>query len=503
MLIQYDNHSTTMDSTTIQRKVNLDSSFPLRPLAPHSSQLNISRPATIISCQRAYFANASPFILEPPCSPLSSRSGSSFSQGSSADGWEIIPTELSPPQTPKSKHEFDDLPRLDLIPPRDNFLKRSCDSPERYPKKVKPLEGKLSGLNWLLQPPNHEDRRAITPPKTRGSLHSPSPSPELRNEYIFSSKHASPPLKDPIVQWLNHRRKETDPTKGLLAQPQELGKVSFNIDLDFHSTPVFFREKQQHKPQFPEYCQRLRQELLPPRQLPKKGGCRSKKVHNNKKYLPEETDYIRFNKYEMKLSWEENKCLFGKKFPQANAELVREKQGIQGVHYRDNLHVPHLVDRGRRLVFLPNGHVEGIEAKVRAQGENKPYFSLTYLYPERALLYDWVPNKVKQVAAELVKERMAQRAQKRSEAIRQNTWVENLENGECACCYKLERERDCSKSSTLEHRQDTANFALPIKRETAVPRPLNMPSVSETKSTIQMRKSSLHHVLYADDSKAL
>lgn len=86
-----------------------------------------------------------------------------------------------------------------------------------------------------------------------------------------------------------------------------------------------------------------------------------------------------------------------------DAEMNRETQGIQGNHYRDNSRVPLLKDRGRRLVFMDNGHVQPNIAKVRDQGEEKPFYGLVHLYPERAMLYDWVDKEHKRIAQELGK----------------------------------------------------------------------------------------------------
>ncbi|KAI0104951.1 hypothetical protein F4776DRAFT_658017 [Hypoxylon sp. NC0597] len=463
MLIQYDNNSTSMESTTIQRK---GTTLPLRTLQPQSSQLNIGRLTGAIY-EKSDGTLHRTYIPEPPYSPISERSGSSFSRGSNRESWGIIPTEPSPPQTPKSKYELDDLPRLDLVPPRPELLKREDNSPEQGVKDTERPPVLLPGVNCLLPTANHEGRRATSRYRARGFLNTPSSSPEPNDGYTLSSKTAAPAAEDPIVKWLNLRRQESGYTKSLLPRPGGLGEGSaININLDFgNTTPVFYREKQQYTPQFRGYCRRPPQKSSPPREVAKKGRNRANDPpHNNIKYTLEEQDYIRFNKYEKKLSWDDNKKLFRLKFPMADARMDRETQGIQGCHYRDNTHVPALVDRGRRLVFLNNGHVKAVMAKVREQGENKPYYSLHYLYPERAILYDWVPDEFKQVAAELIKERTLQREAARQKAISRGLWKDKLETGECACCPKPDRERDNHKRSLPSPPPDDDAFALPGKR---------------------------------------
>ncbi|KAI0121998.1 hypothetical protein F4814DRAFT_407194 [Daldinia grandis] len=296
-------------------------------------------------------------------------------------------------------------------------------------------------------------------------LQTPNSIPEPENKYSLSPQPGSSAPEDPIVQWLNLRRKESNGHQELLSQPRDSRGVSLNITLDISlklcdSQPVFYREKQQYSAQSRGYCPRSRWQPSPYEEDPKE-GCSKKSPHNNIKYTTEEADFIRFNKYEMKLSWEENKLLFRKKFSMPPGK-ERETQGIQGVYYRDNQHVPHIVDKGRRLVFLPEGHVEAVSAKVRAQAENKPYFSLTYLYPERAMLYDWVPYKVKIVAAELAKERALQKEQARREAMEKGKWKEKLADGQCICCYKPDGDKEAQKRpSPREPSPEENKFARP------------------------------------------
>ncbi|KAI1102851.1 hypothetical protein F4804DRAFT_251377 [Jackrogersella minutella] len=449
MRVQNNNESANMEPTTIQRKVTLDSSLPLRALEPQSSQINTG---WLISNfghhKRVEGTIPRTIILEPPYSPISDRSGTSFSQASSADSWEITSTAPSSPQSPRSRQEFDDIPRLDFVPPARESLKRKHNNSTETSKKIKLPSVELPSVHYLLPPANYGGHCF----SSKRPFNTPSITPEPRNDHILSNKSAFSPSDDPIVKCLNSWRKKSDGSKSLLSQPHSREGFSLSNTNPGPSDPppVFYRKKQPYNLQFRGECEQNRQQPSPLREVTKKKGpgCGRDNAHNNIKYLLEETDYIRFNKYEMKLSWEENKLLFRKKFPMADAKMDREKQGIQGVHYRDNSRVPELVDRGRKLVFTSEGHIKAITAKVRDQKENKPYFSLTYLYPERALLYDWVPAKFKTMAAELVMERIPQIEEARRKALSEEqskSKKDKLKIEECACCPKPDRERDHHK----------------------------------------------------------
>ncbi|KAF3059779.1 Transcription factor tau 55 kDa subunit [Daldinia childiae] len=412
-----------------------------------------------------------------PYSPISERSGSSFSQESTAElwenasattePWESVSARSSPPQTPKSKHEPDGIPRVELAPPRGEFLKRKCDNLDESSKKVKLQPVTLPSVYHILPAEERECHQPSSHCRHQRVLQTPSSSPEPENEYSLSSRPGFPAPEDPIVQWLNLRRKESNRRRELLSQPRDSRgnslNISLNISLKFcDPQPVFYREKQQYTSQSRGYCHRPRPQPSLSEEDPKE-ECNKKNPHNNIKYTTEEADFIRFNKYELKLSWEENKRLFRKKFPMPPGK-ERATQGIQGVHYRDNQHLPHLTDKGRRLVFLPEGHVEAVVAKVRKQLEDKPYFSLTYLYPERAMLYDWVPYKMKIVAAELAEERAAQKEQARREAIEKGKWKEKLANGQCVCCYKPDGDKETQKRpSPYEPSPERNKFAMSPK----------------------------------------
>ncbi|KAI1384594.1 uncharacterized protein F4822DRAFT_367672 [Hypoxylon trugodes] len=454
-----------MEPTTIQQRGNLGSSLPFRTLKPHSSQLNIGR------FPNTRYENVDNTIRvtdfsEAPFSPISERS-SSFSQASTAETWDLASTEPSSPRSPRTKHEFDDIPRLGSISPHAEVLKRKCDSADEGSKRIKlqPLHLPSVSRLHLLPPRDNKSRRFIQPHYVKRALQTPNSSPEPRNEYTLSEK-----ASDPIIQWLNVRRRESSDTKQPLSEPRGLVDISLNINLDVDETPppCFYREKQKYTSQ----SRQQQQQQQPTPLLGEKGkakrkrkGNQTKSSHNNIKYTAEEGDFIRYNKYEMKYSWADNQKLFVETFPMRDPEKDRRTQGVQGVHYRDNQHVPVLVDGGRRLVFNEYGHVKARVAQVRQQRDDKPYFSLVYLYPERALNYPWVADKFKKMAAELVKERIPQREAAKRDAIARGVWKEKLGNGECACCHKPDRERDNHKRYVPGRDESSFVMPTPLKNE--------------------------------------
>ncbi|KAI5855573.1 hypothetical protein GGS23DRAFT_439322 [Durotheca rogersii] len=435
-------NADSMEFAAVHRRVAPDSTLPLRPLQPRSSRPNAGLFENPFSRGQATSTIPDFGFLEPTSSsPLSFRSGSSFSQESCADSWDRLSTGPPSPRSPKSRHGLDELGRLDWIPARSDSLKRKSNSADGSYKKVR-LPGALPGVDRLLVPSEHEGHRR--PPlslRSKGHLYTPSSSPEPGHDCAPAAKPTTQPLEDPITQKLNLWRKESDTIRSPLPQPGWL-EMSLDITLDYRSPPAFYRHPPRDSPRFHDRRHlRPRQQPSPPGDIIQKERARSKDIpHCNVKYALEEKDYIRFNKVDLKLAWREVRRRFRGKFP-----MDRRIQGIQGIHYRDNDHMPHIVDKGRTLVFLPNGHIKAISVKVRDQGDDKPYFGLIYLYPERAVEYDWVPAKDKQAAAELVKERIPQRELKKQEAIARGTWVERLETGECACCPEPDRERDTQK----------------------------------------------------------
>ncbi|KAI1805638.1 hypothetical protein F4811DRAFT_212047 [Daldinia bambusicola] len=482
-----------MERSTFQPRPNFNSPLSLRTLQSESVQLDTGRLPPVIPYRRADGTTRLTDTSIPPYSPISERSGSSFSQESTTESWENVSFRFSPPQTPRAKHEPDEIPRLDLVVPhRGEFLKRKSDDLDESLKKIKLQQVTLPSVYHLLPPEEREGRRPVPRHRPRRMLQTPNSSPEPETKYSLPLQPALLEPKDPIVQWLNLRRRESSDSQEPLSQPRDLRGVSLNISLSVchnaqNTQPIFYREKQQYTSQsssrgscqrsrLSEQQQQLQQQLQQHQQQQQQPPATSageesteicaKKTHNNTKYTTEEADYIRFNKYEMKVSWEENKQLFNNKFPSPPGK-EREVQGIQGVHYRDNQHVPCLEDRGRQLVFLPQGHVKAVVAKVRKQLENKPYFGLTYLYPERAMLYDWVPYKTRLKAAELANERAIQKEQERNKAIRAGKWKEKLENGQCACCYKPDGEKEMHRgSSSREHSSASDNDDKDTKTKT-------------------------------------
>ncbi|KAI0180952.1 hypothetical protein GGR52DRAFT_567205 [Hypoxylon sp. FL1284] len=432
-------------TATFQRNAALSSPVPVQALQAHLTQLRIDPLAIPSFSKGADEIFNTPRVPEPHPypSPVSVKAESSFSsQGSSVDSWETRSSEPPSPHTPKAKREFDDYPRLGCITPDGGLFKQRHHSPEECGKKPQ-----LPSFSCLLQTNEHADYKLAGGLGNAPYLMTPRSSPRPEQSYARPNRGVLPPsYEDPITFWLNMRRKESRTTKSALSQPKGL---SNSVNPDPRPRPVFYREKQKHAAHFrssgiPRQS-RQKQPPSPPPGGVKKRRPSTKAGHCNIKYTIEELDFIRFNRYEMKLPWQENERRFQAKFPMADPQKDRRTSGIQSAHYRQNGCLPLLTDRGRRLVFEKNGHVAAFVCKVRDQRDAKPYYSLTYLYPERALLYDWVPVEYKRMAADLAKERRLQMEQAKREAIRTKEWRENLEPRECACCYKDDRVRDTRK----------------------------------------------------------
>jgi hypothetical protein len=107
-------------------------------------------------------------------------------------------------------------------------------------------------------------------------------------------------------------------------------------------------------------------------------------------------DYIRYSKVDQKLSWKEIERNFATRFP----SLDRAEQGIQGVYYRQNKMLPRVDLESNRLVYLPNGHIEPIDVKCRAQ-EHKQTYGLINLFTEDCLNYRWMRKEHRRRAIEL------------------------------------------------------------------------------------------------------
>jgi len=260
-------------------------------------------------------------------------------------------------------------------------------------------------------------RRLITP------LSSPEPT--------FSNISAP---DDPITRSLNRGRR---PEKGLLSRPTGLGTTSMRFALPTGQSDIPHETRRSFR-----YS---RQQPSPPRDDLKRAQMRakSKGTHCNVKYLPEELDFIRYHKIDLKESWNEvleNFKAFQQRFPKE--ELDRRVQGLQGVHYRENYAIPkpRRETNGRQVCFLPNGHVLAHGCKVREQSEFKFMYGLVHLFPERAKDYTWVRADHRHLAAELNIERIQAMAQEKRAAMERGLWVEKLEDNSCMCCEREDRD---------------------------------------------------------------
>ncbi|KAI0010119.1 hypothetical protein F4779DRAFT_322745 [Xylariaceae sp. FL0662B] len=456
MLVKYDKDSSSMESQPIMpRTATVDFTFPLCHRQPLLSELKAENLAAIPRSSSSNLKIHESIIVEPSAySPISSSFDSVFAHGSSAESDFTSSTEPSSPQAPSTRGEFDDVTQQDWLL-RNEFLGQKRHSLSEDPKRVQ-----LPSVHHLLPPVDYkDDDDAAQPPRSRRRLDSLRTSPELSKEYVLPIRSTmSSHEEDPITRNLNIWRKESDNQKNPLPQLQELKGASLNVQLDLGDKPTFYRETQHRPPQRYDYYYHPGHQSSSPKQMAKKGRARAKQdkdrhkcraranddTHCNIKYTTEETDYIRFFKVDLKHAWVPLKRSFNKRFPMASGRR-RERQGIQGAWYRDNSHMPDLVNGGRTLLFNPNGHVKVISRKVRDPSVDKLYFSLIYLYPERAMNYDWVPAEARQVAADLHKERIPQRKRARLEAMERGAWVDKVEDGTCACCPKPDREKEKQK----------------------------------------------------------
>ncbi|KAH7037898.1 uncharacterized protein B0I36DRAFT_359529 [Microdochium trichocladiopsis] len=305
---------------------------------------------------------------------------------------------------------------------RNDVSKRKHDTLGDEDRPAWTLPGVLNILSAVTS--DHCTKDVITArPKRRLITPLSSPEPTL-------SDISGP--EDPITRSLNHGRR---PEKGLLCRPSGLGDPGMRFSLP--SRQATTAPESQGSFRFP------RQQPSPPRDDPRKGRAKPKGTHCNVKYLPEEQDFIRYHKIDLKESW--NEVLesfkpFQQRFPKE--ELDRRVQGLQGVHYRENYAIPkpRRETNGRKTCFLPNGHVLAHACKVREQSEYKYMYGLIYLFPERAKDYSWVRPDHRRFAAELNIERIQDRAQAKRDAMERGTWVEKVEDNSCMCCESEDRD---------------------------------------------------------------
>ncbi|KAI0603055.1 hypothetical protein F4775DRAFT_10444 [Biscogniauxia sp. FL1348] len=429
-----------MEPATIPRAAPLDPPLPLRSslsCSPRAGLDEITRMPMFSWSENKTIESTLPEY--PVSSSMASSFRSSFSQESTADSSSTISTGPSTPRTPKTTCEVDDIIQVDwsCIP--------ATHIPRTLKRKSEPLEdegskrAKLPGLQHLLANPEDTQRYHNAVQKPKQCLPTPKSSPEPKSEFAFSRRPSLLPGEDPITKTLNLLRKENNHTKDFLPRIAGLSEP-LTIPVDF--TNQFHESEQKWPSKIFDHCHQSRQQSPPPEKKSKKKRSNSKEPpHCNIKYSQEEKDFLRYCNKELKYSWKEITQIFGAKFPMAEEFRRRKVQGVQGVNYRDNKHIPDIVPRRNQLVFLPNGHVAATSKKVGQQGNDKRKFGLVYLYPERAMKYPWVREEDRRLAEELNRERAQQRAQARRDAIKRGTWVERLTNGECACCPKDEGER--------------------------------------------------------------
>ncbi|RYP92685.1 hypothetical protein DL770_001198 [Monosporascus sp. CRB-9-2] len=356
----------------------------------------------------------------------------------------------SPPQTPKTNPEWDDAVQLDTVPWRPPAKRQHGFSTEASTALSLPSVDDL-----LKHQRKHVNR--VSSPSSRWETPSTSPEPPAKEEYTSStSTPAIIQSEDVLTRSLNALR-----DKRLRPLPR---LWLFNErPASFDDTRAFFQGKRRDSPSRHEPLhKRPRLPLSPKSQGVRKARSNPDEPHLNVKYITEELDFIRYHRCDRPSKWEELTASYNARF-----HLRRGRQGVQGGLYRQNDgQVPHLVDNGRRLHFLPNGHVTPSKTKIRHQ-KDKRLFGLVALFPERAMHYSWVDPESRQEAAKLAKERVIQKEQAKQEAIRRGTWVEKPEEGTCACCFKEDKESSKRAARTSDY-QDTQgtnrlNFAIAYK----------------------------------------
>lgn len=112
-------------------------------------------------------------------------------------------------------------------------------------------------------------------------------------------------------------------------------------------------------------------------------------TRNNRKYTPEQVDFICYHHVDKKKNWAEVREAYRRYFP---SEANRTASGLQGSYYRLNLQVP-VTDHNGNLIFNDDGSLQVKTAKVRDQAGNR--IGLLNRYPNRAIEYDWVDEQDK------------------------------------------------------------------------------------------------------------
>ncbi|RYP17091.1 hypothetical protein DL765_004710 [Monosporascus sp. GIB2] len=361
-----------------------------------------------------------------------------------------VVTHPSPPQTPITNPELDDAVQLGTVPWRPRVRRQhgfSIGSSTAL---------SLPGVDDLLKHQWTHGSRVSSPPD-RWATPSTSPEPPAKEEYTSSTSMPAVIQSDDLVtRSLNAWR-----DKRLRPLPRLWLMSERPASFDERQTFVQVKRRDPHSRHDPLH-KRTRRPLSPRRQGVRKPRSNPDEPHLNVKYITEELDFIRYHRCDRPTKWKELTESYNAQF-----HLRRRRQGVQGGLYRQNDgQVPHLVDDGRRLDFLPNGHVAPSKTKIRDQ-KDKKLFRLVALFPERAMHYSWVDPESRQEAAKLAKEHATQKEQAKQEAIRRGTWVEKPEEGTCACCFKEDREssKRAARTSEDQHIQGTnsLNFAISYK----------------------------------------
>ncbi|KAI0816347.1 hypothetical protein GGR55DRAFT_674550 [Xylaria sp. FL0064] len=280
-------------------------------------------------------------------------------------------------------------------------------------------------------------------PYTTGALRTPSATPEP-SDYSRGSRISL--ANDPVLEKLNDfrtvgKKKPLPLFQGL--QGQELVNEANWMWAPAQDTLDAQSEALQ-KPQKPQKPKRKRAPARTSRSDPVESS------HCNVKYLLEELDWVRYQRVDLnvageknsKSAWDQIAYRFNVQFPNTKTKIKspRETGGLQGAYYRQHIALPHILNG--QLVFMKNGHVEPVWVKTRDQSEKKHLYYLTYMYPERAMNYDWVEPEHRKFASELNAERELQKELARLEAQRRGTYVEKLPpDVPCGCCPGEDRKR--------------------------------------------------------------
>lgn len=492
----------------IPQVAKTDVAFPLRALPSRCPQLNINSHRMMPDPRMTEHKNDAvlpeSYTVSVTSTP-STRSSLFSREKSLARECRTALVELvhpSPPPTPKAKPEWDDVVRLDSVP------WRTADSRKRTHSEKEPWRGpvkrrcsdsdegscslQLPSVGDIINPQIQKDVTYLSSDsRRRWSTSCASSEPATREDYTMPLSAFSPG-HDLITHSLNALRRERDVSRTLppLPQPRGLGNQPLP---SVEGPPFLFQGPTRYPHDQHESYYQPQQQPSPPMEPGRNGGDDLKiDTHINVKYATEELDFTRYHRVDRNTKWEDVRRLFNIQFPIPG--LPRTRQGIQGGYYRQNDgQVPLTADQGNVLGFLANGHVQQSRTKVREQHDKK-LFGLAVLFPERAMNYSWVDPETRQMAAELGKsshpslwsirsqhklnglltcwtatKRALQKEQAKQAAIFRGTWVDRVEDGSCACCFKEDRE---SSKRTTKNRDKAAFFqrcgSIDIKCETSL-----------------------------------